>query len=198
MEMMIDARGKPCPQPVVLVKRALEQGAASLEIVVDNAVSASNVKRFLESQGFSVAEELHGADFVIRGTGTPNLAPATRPGKAPTTEKGYAVFLQSNVLGSPDATLGEGLVKAFLSNLADRDEPPLVVALMNGSVSLAVEGTSTCETLKKLEEKGVPVLVCGTCTKHFGVTEKIGVGCISNMMEITDALLAAPKVLTIA
>jgi len=69
---------------------------------------------------------------------------------------------------------------------------------MNGSVSLAVEGTSTCETLKKLEEKGVPVLVCGTCTKHFGVTEKIGVGCISNMMEITDALLAAPKVLTIA
>lgn len=198
MEMMIDARGKPCPQPVVLVRRALEQGSASLEIVVDNAVSASNVKRFLESQGFSTTEELHGADFVIRGTGSPNLAPATRPGKAPMPEKGYAVFLQNNVLGSPDATLGEGLVKAFLSNLADRQEAPLVVALMNGGVLLALEGTSTCETLKKLEDKGVSILVCGTCTKHFGVTEKIGAGCISNMMEITDALMAAPKVLTVA
>lgn len=198
MGMMIDARGKPCPQPVVLVKRALEQGAASLEIVVDNAVSASNVKRFLESQGFSATEELHGADFVIRGAGTPNPVPTAGPGKMPATGKGYAIFLESSLLGSPDAILGEALMKAFLSNLADRDEPPLVVALMNGSVFLAVEGTSTCETLKKLEEKGVPVLVCGTCTKHFGVTEKIGVGCISNMMEITDTLIAAPKVLTIA
>lgn len=198
MEMMIDARGKPCPQPVVLVKRALEQGAVSLEIVVDNAVSASNVKRFLESQGFSATEELHGADFVIRGAGTPNPVPAARPEKMPATGKGYAIFLESSLLGSPDAILGEALMKAFLSNLADREEPPLVVALMNGSVFLAVEGTSTCETLKKLEGKGVSILVCGTCTKHFGVTEKIGVGCISNMMEITDVLLAAPRVLTIA
>lgn len=198
MEMMIDARGKPCPQPVVLARKALEQGISKLEILVDNAVSASNVKRFLESQGFSVTEELHGADFVIRGTGSPIPAPAPRPEKNPATGKGYAVFLESSVLGSPDPTLGEGLVKAFLSNLADRNEPPLVVALMNGSVLLAVEGTSTCETLKKLEDKGVTILVCGTCTKHFGVTEKIGVGCISNMMEITDALLATPKVLTIA
>ncbi len=194
----IDARGKPCPQPVVLVKKALEQGSANLEILVDNAVSASNVKRFLESQGFSVTEELHGADFIIRGIGSPNLSPSARPQKVQAGEKGYAVFLQSNVLGSPDATLGEGLVKAFLSNLADREDAPLVVALMNGGVLLALEGTSTCETLKKMEEKGVTVLVCGTCTKHFGVTEKVGAGCISNMMEITDALLAAPRVLTIA
>jgi len=69
---------------------------------------------------------------------------------------------------------------------------------MNGGVLLALEGTSTCETLKKMEGKGVTVLVCGTCAKHFGVTEQVKAGCISNMMEITDALLSAPKVLTIA
>lgn len=198
MEMMIDARGKPCPQPVVLARKALEQGVSKVEVLVDNAVSASNVKRFLESQGFLVTEELHGADFILRGTGSPNPKPAARPEKAPVMDKGYAVFLQSNVLGSPDATLGEGLVKAFLSNLADREEPPLVVALMNGAVYLALEGTSTCETLEKLEAKGVSILVCGTCTKHYGVTDSVGVGCISNMMEITDSLLAAPKVLTVA
>lgn len=194
----IDARGKPCPQPVVLVRKAIEQGSANLEILVDNAVSASNVKRFLESQGFSVTEELHGADFILRGIGSPSTSPSARPQKVLAEEKGYAVFLQSSVLGYPDETLGEGLIKAFLSNLADREDPPLVVALMNGSVHLALEGTSTCESLRKLESRGVSILVCGTCTKHFGVTDKVGVGCISNMMEITDALLAAPKVLTIA
>ena len=194
----IDARGKPCPQPVVMVRKALEQGVSKVEILVDNAVSASNVKRFLQSQGFSVSEELHGADFILRGTGSPDAAPPIRPEPGTAQGKGYAVFIQSDVLGLPDATLGEGLVKAFLSNLADRGETPSVVALMNGGVLLSLEGTSTCESLRKLEAKGVPVLVCGTCAKHYGVTEKVGAGCLSNMMEITDTLLLAPKVLTIA
>ncbi len=181
-----------------MVRKALEQGVSKVEILVDNAVSASNVKRFLQSQGFSVSEELHGADFILRGTGSPDAAPPIRPEPGTAQGKGYAVFIQSDVLGLPDATLGEGLVKAFLSNLADRGETPSVVALMNGGVLLSLEGTSTCESLRKLEAKGVPVLVCGTCAKHYGVTEKVGAGCLSNMMEITDTLLLAPKVLTIA
>ena len=194
----IDARGKPCPQPVVMVRKALEQGVSKVEILVDNAVSASNVKRFLQSQGFSVSEELHGADFILRGTGSPDAAPPIRPEPGTAQGKGYAVFIQSNVLGLPDTTLGEGLVKAFLSNLADRGEAPSVVALMNGGVLLSLDGTSTCESLRRLEARGVQVLVCGTCAKHYGVTEKVGSGCLSNMMEITDTLLLAPKVLTIA
>ncbi len=197
--MRMDALGKPCPQPVVLVKKALEQGASKVEVLVDNAVSASNVKRFLEGQGFSVTEELHGADFIIRGTGSPVHAQEPRtPKAAEAPGKGFAVLVASGTLGSPDETLGEALMKAFLSNLADRAEAPLAVALMNGGVLLALEGTSTCESLAKLEGKGVNVLVCGTCTKHFGVTEKVGAGCISNMMEITDTLLSAPRILTIA
>ena len=194
----IDARGKPCPQPVVMVRKALEQGVSKVEILVDNAVSASNVKRFLQSQGFSVSEELHGADFILRGTGSPDAAPPIRPEPGTAQGKGYAVFIQSNVLGLPDTTLGEGLVKAFLSNLADRGEAPSVVALMNGGVLLSLEGTSTCESLRRLEARGVQVLVCGKCAKHYGVTEKVGSGCLSNMMEITDTLLLATKVLTIA
>lgn len=194
---MIDARGKPCPQPVVMARKALEQGVTNVEILVDNAVSASNVKRYLESQGFSVTEELHGADFIIRGNGSPILA--TRVEKAPAPAgRGFAVLIENNVLGSPDKTLGEALMKAFLSNLADRAALPAVVALMNGGVMLSLEGTSTCETLQKMEDNGSLVLVCGTCTKHFGITERVGTGCISNMMEITDALLAAAKVLTIS
>lgn len=35
----IDARGLSCPQPVVLVDRALADGNADLEILVDNEVA---------------------------------------------------------------------------------------------------------------------------------------------------------------
>jgi hypothetical protein len=39
----------------------------------------------------------------------------------------------------------------------------------------------------------VTVLVCGTCTKHFGITDDIAVGQISNMFEITETVFGASK-----
>jgi sulfur relay (sulfurtransferase) complex TusBCD TusD component (DsrE family) len=45
--------------------------------------------------------------------------------------------------------------------------------------------------------QGVEILVCGTCTNHFGITEKIGVGTISNMFDITEAMLGPSRVISI-
>ncbi|MDR1621172.1 MAG: sulfurtransferase-like selenium metabolism protein YedF [Synergistaceae bacterium] len=50
----IDARGKACPEPVTLAKACVDQGEKELEVLLDNPVSASNVRRFLESKGFGV------------------------------------------------------------------------------------------------------------------------------------------------
>jgi TusA-related sulfurtransferase len=70
----IDARGKACPQPVVLTKNAIAAGATSLEIFVDNAVAKNNVSRFLEKSGYRAEIHEEGTDFRIVGEGTP---PAT-------------------------------------------------------------------------------------------------------------------------
>ena len=82
-------------------------------------------------------------------------------------------------------------MKAFLGTLTQYSdaERPEVIALMNEGVKLAVKGTSSAETLAEFEAKGGKVLVCGTCLKHFGLTELLGAGVVSNMFEIASALL---------
>ena len=50
----LDCRGLACPQPVLEVKAALEQGAQHLEVLVDNEASSKNVQRFATRMGHSV------------------------------------------------------------------------------------------------------------------------------------------------
>ena len=53
--MDIDCRGKACPQPVLMVKKALEQlKEGELTVIVDNPTAHDNVERFVTSQGCSV------------------------------------------------------------------------------------------------------------------------------------------------
>jgi TusA-related sulfurtransferase len=62
----IDARGLSCPQPVVLVDRALADGNADLEILVDNEVARENVLRLINRRGVTADISQNGADIIIR------------------------------------------------------------------------------------------------------------------------------------
>ena len=64
---------------------------------------------------------------------------------------------------------------------------------MNSAVKMAVEGSSFFDHLSELRDRGTLILVCGTCTKHFGITDDIRIGVISNMFEITEAVLGTSK-----
>ncbi len=50
MNNKIDARGLSCPQPVILVQKALKEGAQNLVVILDNEVSKENVIRFVEGK----------------------------------------------------------------------------------------------------------------------------------------------------
>ena len=43
---MIDARGRSCPEPVIMIKKAMTTKESSYEMLVDNRVSVENVTRF--------------------------------------------------------------------------------------------------------------------------------------------------------
>ena len=58
----LDCRGLPCPQPVLQVKDALEQGAGYLEVLVDNEASSKNVQRLLRQTEPSVEMNRLGAN----------------------------------------------------------------------------------------------------------------------------------------
>ena len=63
---MIDPRGLSCPTPVIMVQKALREGAAlPLEVLSDSRVSVENITRFAHSQGYQVAKEADGPDFKL-------------------------------------------------------------------------------------------------------------------------------------
>lgn len=64
----IDARGLSCPQPVVLVDRAVQDGNTDLEILVNNEVSRENVLRMAARRGLKTDVRQEGTDIVIRAT----------------------------------------------------------------------------------------------------------------------------------
>ena len=115
----------------------------------------------------------------------------------PASGDGLAVLITGKTLGRNDEELGEILIKGFLGTLSQLEVPPRTLALMNEGVKLALFDSSSCDHLKNLEKKGTDILVCGTCTNHFGITDSVGAGTISNMFEILESLNRAQKILSV-
>lgn len=200
----IDARGKQCPQPVMMTKKAIEEGISEIKVIVDNPVAGQNVSRLLKSKGFDVILEAENdIDIVVTGVlekalleGKPQ--PTILPTSSPQGKCNIAILISRDILGGDDRDLGEVLIKGFLGTVYQLDPQilPQTVAFMNEGVKLALKDSSTCESLVELEKKGCKILICGTCTNHFEITDQIGVGEISNMFDIAEALLKADKVLS--
>ncbi|EHM10656.1 selenium metabolism protein YedF [Thermanaerovibrio velox DSM 12556] len=207
----IDARGKSCPKPVMMTKEAVDQGAAEVEVLVDNPVAAGNVTRFLEGRGFRVTREDTPEGTLISGiaagsvSGGAGSAPkgvhdasvSSAPGEqCCCTASDTGLLILSRTMGTESLELGEALMKAFLDTMRQSGSIG-VLALMNGGVFLALPESSASDTIREMEAQGTQVLVCGTCTKHFGITDQVAVGTISNMFEITEQVFRMPKTVTI-
>jgi len=62
----IDTRGMSCPQPVLMTKKAIDQSPEGLEILAGDNTAKNNIKRFLESKGFSVEIEETNEEFILK------------------------------------------------------------------------------------------------------------------------------------
>ena len=63
---MVDARGYSCPTPVIMVQKAVRDGApATLEVAVDNQCSVENVTRFARNAGNQVQVSDLAGDFKL-------------------------------------------------------------------------------------------------------------------------------------
>ena len=57
----LDARGLSCPEPVIMIRKAMMSKEDAYEMIVDNLTSKENVTRYAEHQGYTVtAQELKG------------------------------------------------------------------------------------------------------------------------------------------
>ena len=187
----IDARGLPCPRPVINTKKALEnieQGA--ITVLVDSPESRENVRRFALSHGCEVkVTEKDGVFYlnIVKG----------EPAQAETSKSSDVVMVTTDRFGTGDEMLGQILMKAFLNTLWDTEPKPARIMFINDGVRLTTEGSEVLETLDLLEKEGVEIFSCGTCLEFYGLKTKLKVGLVTNMYDTVQSLFSAGKVIKV-
>lgn len=201
-EITVDARGQLCPKPLILTKQALKDGAVgtAIAVLIDNETSCQNVERFLCDNGMAPQVSRDGSQFTVRFTKTvPELAAPDAASyctsAAGTAGGSYVVSLASETVGRGPAELGGVLMKGLFATLKDVTPLPSHVVLYSSGVLLAIDSSSFVEPLRELEQRGVKVLICGTCVDYYQKKAEIHVGTISNMLTILETLTRAGKVI---
>lgn len=65
MAKSVDARGLSCPQPVILARRAIQEGEFPIEVLVETVTSRENVRRMAEKMGLQVQVEDVGEHYKV-------------------------------------------------------------------------------------------------------------------------------------
>lgn len=61
----LDARGLSCPEPVIMIRKAMMSNENAYEIIVDNVASRENVTRYANHQGYNVAVKEEDGEFTL-------------------------------------------------------------------------------------------------------------------------------------
>jgi len=197
MPLIVDARGLPCPQPVIRTRNAMREGD-DITTLVSGEDQVGNVRRLAEKAGWRVESEARPDGYAIhmvKGQAAPQPEVAPQPPTA--APAGCVMVLSSERMGRGDDALGAILMRSLLYTLGEVEPAPKTLILYNSGVKLAVEGSPVLEELATLQARGVEILVCGTCLGYFDLKDRLQVGTISNMYAIAEALLAAGNAITI-
>ncbi|BDR57607.1 sulfurtransferase-like selenium metabolism protein YedF [Xylocopilactobacillus apicola] len=210
----IDARGLACPLPVIKAKKALRDHT-EIQITVDNEEAAENLEKLAQQLQYSFSKqeignqdvqiEINRENSAIQRIPTPakvsqaiddNLTQAIEPAFVNNVRlsDGYLTVIGTNVMGQGDDQLGAILMKSFIYSLTEQDVLPETVIFFNGGVKLLVEGSESVPDIKALQEKGVKILVCGTCVDFYGIKDQLQVGEITNLYHILELMRKAQRI----
>lgn len=186
---IVDARGKTCPQPVILTKKEVDLGEKEITIIVDNDTAKSNVIKLGAKFKFEYKEEKtpDGIYIILTKSGAYEKCEsiASKPDEI-MMNKGF-VF-GSDVLGKGSDELGKMLMNGFIYTVTETKPYPKFMVFLNSGVRLTSEGSSSIDDLIKLESQGVKIVSCGTCLDYFNLKDKLLVGQISNMYDIVEII----------
>lgn len=199
MAHIVDAKGKPCPTPVILAKQAMAQGHETFTVLVDNPTAVENLKRLAGNQGFNVSVREDGGTYALdfaKGEGC-SACEAAVNSPLPAAGGDWAVFVGRDIIGDGDRELGTNLMRMFFYTLAQGEDKPGAVLFMNAGVKLPTLDEQVVDHLKALSDSGVEILVCGTCLNFYGLTDQLKVGTVSNMYDIVTRMQKAGKVISL-
>jgi selenium metabolism protein YedF len=199
MTKTVDARGLACPQPVILTRRAMQEGGPVVT-VVDNETAQRNVTRMAEKAGATVMAEVKddGIYLSISGGETPAEEPVSCETGTVPADGPLVLVVSSEYMGHGEhEELGTVLIRGFFHTLGEVEPIPQKIVFFNSGVKLAVKGSPVVEDLWALAERGVEILACGTCLGYYELTENLAVGEVSNMYTIAETMLGAGRVVNL-
>ena len=198
---IVDARGKDCPIPLIMTRKAIKKNVnSSFLLLIDNEIAKENVERFLTDNNveFKLQQDGNTYRFSVNNYGHNFLIekndifdPDTQINK----NNNYVVCIKSSTMGNGSEELGEILMKAFINTLIDSEELPSHIIFYNSGAQLVITDSGVVESLKQLSKSGIKIIVCGACVDYFGIKEKLEIGIISNMFDIISILSKADKVI---
>lgn len=178
----IDCRGMECPKPVIEVKKYFDSiGEGEAKVLVDNEIALNNVTKFATGHGYQVEslEEGNLFELTIEKRGCLQIEE---------DKKDIVLLITSDELGSGDERLGKTLMKSYFYALSENEELPSKIFFLNSGVRLTVKSSEVIESLKSLVENDVAIYSCGTCLDFYNLKDELGVGEITNMYTIVEAM----------
>ena len=199
MSTMVDARGLPCPQPVIRTRKAMEAENA-VTTLVNSENSMENVRRMALKAGWQVQVSREGEEYrleLARLSAPPAVEPVPAVGKAEVLAGPLVLVGSSDVMGRGSEELGGILMRSFFHALGEVAPQPQTIILLNTGARLACEGSTVLEDLCALEAEGIEILVCGTCLNYLDLEKNLAAGQVSNMYDIAEKMLGAGKVVNL-
>ena len=107
------------------------------------------------------------------------------------------LLVTRNGMGEAEPDLQHKLITIYLTLLDENNILPAAICFYAEGVRLAVEGSPVLERLKSLQDKGVHLILCGTCLNYFNLTDQVKVGVVGGMADILEAQQRATKVISL-
>lgn len=200
MSVTVDTRGKLCPLPLILFRKAINEHPeeSNFEVLTDNKISCANLIDFIHQHAYAYTEETVDAETTRLVVTVPaQAAQVSSESTSARPERGIRVLqLRSDVMGDGDEKLGGILILAYLNAVKELDEKPTHIICYNSAAKLATRQHEASKSLIELQEVGIEVIVCGTCANYYGVTDELALGKVSNMFTIAELLQQADHIVT--
>jgi len=194
----VDARGLPCPQPVIKTKEALDEisPGEKIKVLIDSEVSLENIKKFLSAQGHKLLSvEKQGQEFHLLIEKGEKISSEDYAITCPTQEKKrFLVIVASDHMGD-DRELGRILLKGFFETMLAHNLLPNRIFFMNTGVKLTTLDETFIPLIKELEKRGVEIFSCGTCLKYYDLEKELKVGLRGGTDAYLEPLFTYQKVI---
>ena len=106
-------------------------------------------------------------------------------------------FICTSLSIGSDRQVGKVLLETYIYTLSELEFLPKSIILLNEAVLLTLPVSDCYLYLKRLQDRGVEVLVCDTSATYYNIVKKMQIGKLIGMKTIIEKQLGTTKLINI-